>query len=262
MRLFFQTIAIITLLTSCSGDSTTEQDRNEQSLTGDVTSNLPIPDNRFKDSYQILIFGNSHIINIGSLIETMIKADNPDAQTQVVNQGGGFLDDNTTRSRRLSRIEGQQWSHIILQGQKYSQSGIVEYPTRSAERWIGIAKEHGIMPVLFPEHPRRGNTEEGQRVHEIHTGIAARQKSCVAPIGLAWDRALTIQPGLALHASDGNHASALGRVLTAYVFYEVITGQPADLLPIIESLNVSADLQQLFKQVASETISANEPCGF
>ncbi|MFM9726222.1 hypothetical protein ACKI1L_37495, partial [Streptomyces scabiei] len=67
-------------------------------------------------------------------------------------------------------------------------------------------------------------------MHGIHKGIAEKQSSCVAPVGLTWNEALELSPRLDVHHSDGNHATNLGKLLSALVLYETITGESADLL--------------------------------
>jgi hypothetical protein len=54
----------------------------------------------------------------------------------------------------------------------------------------------------------------------------------------------------------------MGNLFTALVFYEVITGNSADLLPYIADIDVDEPTQQLLGQIASETIQANTPCFF
>lgn len=251
-------------ISACNSDSATSThlakstEINEQIING----NLPIPDNRFQTHYNILIFGNSHANSIGPLIEKMIKAENSNIKVDSLTVGGSFLDSQDVMGQRAKLLQEQSWSHIVLQGQKYSQSGAVEYPTRAAKMWISQAKANAIMPILFPEHPQRGNLGEASRVHNIHKGIVLEQKACVAPIGLAWDRVISLQPDLYLYLSDGNHASTVGKALTAFVLYEVITGNPADLLPFIEDIDVDMSTQQLFRQIASETIQSHLPCDF
>jgi hypothetical protein len=71
---------------------------------------------------------------------------------------------------------------------KYSQSGQVDYPTIAAQTWIKMAKSQNAMPILFPEHLQRGDAQEGQKVHDLHASMANTQSSCVAPVGLVWDR--------------------------------------------------------------------------
>lgn len=260
------------LVVACSGGSNSNV--NEQT-TPTVTApppppptapapatNVAVPDNRFLDSYSILIFGNSHTAGIGDLIGLILQAEYPDINIHIDSFGGGFLDNPSTNPQRLQRLQSREWSHVILQGQKYSQSGTVDYSTLATENWIKQAKNQTATPVLFPEHPQRHNPDEGQRVHNLHQSISAKQSACIAPVGLAWDRVIALRPDLSLHLQDGNHASASGKVITAMVFYEVITGYPANLLPYIDELGVSPELQQFFGQIVSETISANTPCRF
>ena len=80
-------------------------------------------------------------------------------------------------------LEGGQWTHVILQAQKYSTSGLYTYSTAGAKSWIALAKARGITPVLYPEHPQAGDLSEGMRVFRLHQQIASEQAACVAPIG-------------------------------------------------------------------------------
>lgn len=267
MRSIYCFLVAFSSLMACSeiSKNTVKPSPNETVIIDEIVNdnpseNAPIPDNRFSDTYQILIFGNSHISGLGTLIERLLTTAKPDANITVVNGGGGFLDNNSSRQHRKNLIESTNWTHLILQGQKYSQSGARIYPTTSAEFWIETAKQHAITPILFPEHPQKGNTEEGRKVHQIHIEISKQQQTCIAPVGLTWDKAIIIQPSLTLHNRDGNHASVMGKLLTAYVFYEVITGQPADLLPYIAEVDVDEDTQQFLRQIASDTIQINTPC--
>lgn len=269
MRSTCSAIILLCILSACASDSKKPREAISAQLENEVeavvdisTSNLAIPDNRFANNYQVLMFGNSHAAGLDILIKTLISVGSPDSQVDVINAGGGFLDNNSTKQRRTERLESQPWTHIVLQGQKYSQSGAIDYPTTSAKTWISKAKSLGTTPILFPEHPQQGNTEEGKRIHAIHTEISSKQRSCVAPVGLTWDEALMIEPKLNLHNADGNHASLTGRLLTALVFYEVITGETADLLPFIDTIDVDESIQQLLKQIASATIQANNPCKY
>jgi hypothetical protein len=264
MRSTCTLLIILFTLSACSSDSVEKSDPtpSQEDLIGQpaITENLAIPDNRFSNVYEVLIFGNSHTSGLASLIHTLISNGNPDATINIINAGGGFLDNITPK--RTDLLENNPWTHVILQGQKYSQSGRTIYPTTAAQMWIDKAKRNEITPVLFPEHPQKGDVMEGIRVHGIHTSIANIQSSCVAPVGLAWDKVISISPKLVLHSGDGNHAAFLGKLLTAFVFYEVITGEAADLLPFIKEIEVEESIQQLLKQLASETIQSNQPCMF
>jgi len=196
--------------------------------------------------YEILFIGNSHSSknNLPGLVAMLIEAGLPSKTVHVrVAPGWGFLADHLQDRKTRRLLERQPWTHVILQGQKYSSSGRYSYPTSAAEEWIRRAKLQGAVPVMFPEWPRRGNTEEGQRIHELHLQIVGREPACVAPVGLAWELALRQYPTLDLYARDGNHSNSTGALLTAYVLYEIITGEPAGELPSVQDAKVSPETQ-------------------
>ncbi|WP_394391842.1 hypothetical protein [Shewanella woodyi] len=262
----FLYLALLCLSLVACGQSEPETKSAEQKpsppVAGNPKSNLAIPDNRQSNHYRILLYGNSHTARQAGLIKRLISTSDPERLIDVENAGGGFLDDNLASAKQVAKLEDGSWTHVILQGQKYSQSGSTTYPTTAAQHWIEKTKVNGATPILFPEHPQRGNLDEGQRIHRLHTAISQQQKSCVAPIGLTWDKVLLTSPQLPLHHSDGNHASLTGSMLTALVFYEVITGNSADLLPYIPEIDVDEPIQQLLGQIASETLQSSPPCQF
>ena len=71
-----------------------------------------------------------------------------------------------------------------------------------------------------------------------------------------------MKPELELHNSDGNHASNVGSFLTALVFYQIITGNSADLMPYINNVGVSPEIQGFLGQMASQIIAENPACDY
>ncbi|MCL2915685.1 hypothetical protein L2725_18180 [Shewanella corallii] len=259
MRLYLITLVLLAACGGSESQDSVQPDKYPGNPKGPQT-NRTIPDNKNHYPYRILIFGNSHTAGIAPLIQTLLNTGLPQHESEVVGAGGGFLSDNLYNQSAINKLKDERWTHVILQGQKYSQSGTRVYPTTAAQIWIARAKEQGATPVLFPEHPQIGNALEARQVHNLHKNIAEQQASCVAPVGLAWDLALEKEPGLRLHADDGNHAAIAGRLLTALVFYEVTSGQSADLLPYIPDVQVDEFTQSLLGQIASEAIQANPAC--
>ncbi|TQV87644.1 hypothetical protein [Aliikangiella coralliicola] len=245
-------IYILLLISACGGSNT-----NDSGTTTDPLAGVPIGD------YEVLFIGNSHSAANGlpNLVAILIEAGQPDktANTMLA-PGWGFLVDKLHDETTQQMLTGRAWTHVILQAQKYSTTGLYWYPTDASEEWIRRVKNQNAVPVMFPEWPRRGNTEEGLRVHNLHLEIASREPACVAPIGLAWEESIARYPMLNLHAPDGNHSNLTGALLTAYVFYQVITEQSAAELPFIQSINVSADVQQKLREVASFTVENHIPC--
>jgi hypothetical protein len=180
--------------------------------------------------YEILFMGNSHSAANGlpDLLSKLIEAGLPNATARSdLAPGWKYLADRLNDGVSEQMLNSRPWTHVILQAQKYSSSGQYFYPTTAAEQWIRKAKARSALPIMFPEWPRRGNTEEGPRVHQLHLDIASREAACVAPIGLTWEASLYENPDTVLHAADGNHSNLNGAALTAYVLYEVITAPAA-----------------------------------
>ncbi|MEW6981899.1 hypothetical protein AAD001_04520 [Colwelliaceae bacterium 6471] len=229
----------------------------------EISSELAIPNNQNVDSYKILFYGNSHITHLSAPLGMMFQQGKPDKQVMISSSLSlQYLAERLENDADVARLTGENWTHVIFQAQKYSQSGSFKYPTIAAETWVKKAKAQNATPIMFPEHPQRGRVKEARMVHYIHLTIATNEASCVAPVGLAWDLALSLKPDLAMHDADGNHASALGKVLTAMVFYQVITGESADLLPYIAGLSADQETQDFFGQVASQAIQENIACDF
>ena len=211
--------------------------------------------------YEILFMGNSHSSanDLPNLVATLISAGVPQATAQVdLAPGMRFLSERLNDGVSLPTLNSRTWTHVVLQAQKYSTTGKYFYPTDAAEEWIRRAKSQAALPIMFPEWPRRGNTEEGPRIHQLHLDMASRERACVAPIGLAWEESIARNPSLALHAVDGNHSNPTGALLTAYVLYQVITGHRADELPYLPRLTPTAETQRELAGIASLTVDQHQ----
>jgi len=266
MKLYLLILLNVFLVAACGGSPATldtEDNGNSTTIIESLSSEkLPIPDNRDGGEFQVLLIGNSHTSSIKNILERLLLQSAPSDKVKVTMLSTRFLDSSIANQDYLDTLKDHQWTHVVLQGQKYSQSQITLYPTLAARLWIQRAKFQQATPVLFPEHPGEGNFLEAEYVHNIHTGIASQEPSCVAPVGLTWDLALNIEPSLSLYASDGNHASPLGALLSSLVIYEVITGQSADLLAYIPELPGDESTQGFLGQMASQAVEENSPCAY
>jgi hypothetical protein len=224
----------------------------------------PLPPGAKTENFDLLFMGNSHskANDLPGLVATLIETGKPLANADAANAPGFmYLADRQDDGVSPQLLASRPWSHVVLQAQKYSTSGLYYYPTDAAEEWIRRAKAQNTQPILFPEWPRRGNTEEGKRVHNLHLSISSREAACVAPIGLAWEKSIADHPEIELHAPDGNHSNIQGALLSAYVFYEVMSRQPAADLPVVSSIKVSPDVQGKLKNTASEVVATSaETC--
>ncbi len=266
LNILFLALALILvgLLSACGGsaDEITVEELPDEILAikPPPSNKQPVPDNQESSQYHVLMLGNSHTSSVKGSLTTLLEQSSSNVKVEAL--FGTFLDTILFKESNIETLTDNPWTHVILQGQKYSESGATLYSTAAAKQWIYQAKTQQSMPILFPEHPQKGNKFEGEYVHSIHVGIANEEPSCVAPVGLAWDLALAINGELDLYAVDDNHASDLGALFSALIIYEVITGQSADLLPYIPALPGGEDTQDFLGQMASQAITENTPCIF
>lgn len=227
------------------------------------STSQPLTDNSDANAYKILLMGNSHAAGLHPVLEQLLTLGQPDKSIDVRYLSSvGFLSDMVGDGRAEETLESEAWTHVILQGQKYSTTGSMTYPTNAAEYWVRGSKEQGATPIMFPEHPRRNNSWEGRTLWDLHSGIATRENTCVAPVGLVWDEVIFGNPSLILHMPDGNHASETGLLLTALVFYQIITGSPVESLPDLSEFGVNAATERMMKEAVSSLLFTYPPCAF
>lgn len=208
----------------------------------------------------LLFMGNSHTSfnDLPGMVAAMIRAARPGTTVYYVEAPGWmFLEERATHGPSLQLLE-RNWSHVVLQAQKYSMSGLYDYPTAGAESLVRMARTARAVPILFPEWPLRG-INEAQRIYDLHVSIARREPACVAPIGQAWDLALARYPAMALYAADGNHSAPAGAFLAALVIATTISGVSPDQLPFLEGFDVEGDVQARLRGVAAETVLVYRP---
>lgn len=230
-----------------------------------VSENRPVPDNRTSNEFRVALLGNSHVAynDLAGLLKQLIETGRPQAKVYTHTAGGaGYLDQRLNDQLTLPLLTQQSWTHVILQGQKYSTTGLYEYPIDAALFWVALIKSIQATPILFPEHATVGNKAEGARVYQLHQTIVQREQACLTPVPQAWESSLSRFIDIPLHMNDGNHANQAGSVLTAMLFYQVITGNPADQLPFIAGLGLPASVQQRLAQQASATLQQYPACPF
>jgi hypothetical protein len=209
----------------------------------------------------LLFVGNSHtgLNGLPEMVDAMVRAARPGKSVaHVVAPGSLFLDEHAKDARTQALLREQSWSYVVLQAQRYSSSGVVEYPIDAAVALVQMTRGAKAVPILFAEWPRSG-IRESQRIYDLYASIAMREPACVAPIPQAFDLALSRHPNLVLHASDGNHSSPAGAFLAALVIATTITGVAPDALPFLPQFGVDADVQLQLRGVAAETVLAVSP---
>src|SRR5687768_7606032 len=122
----------------------------------------------------LLFMGNSHTASHGlpHTVGALVRAARPARNVHVeVAPDWGFLEDHASNPRTLELLDHRRWSAVVLQAQKYSSSGLFDYPIDGAVQLAQKARLAGAVPILFPEWPRRG-IPETQRIYDLHVSIA------------------------------------------------------------------------------------------
>lgn len=207
---------------------------------------------------KVLMMGNSHTTSneLPARLDAMLRAGLTGRTVgTALAPGSMFLDERLADAPSMDVLRSRPWTVVVLQAQKYSTSGTVEYSTAEAAAIAAEARRLGALPVLFPEWPRRGIAETG-RIWEMHLRIAAQTPACIAPVGQAFDLAAQRLPALALHASDGNHSSPAGAYLAALVLYATATGGSPLAVAGGAPAGMDADTQAALRQVAADAVAA------
>jgi hypothetical protein len=246
--------AFALLLSSCGGGS------GDSTPAGSGSTPPPPPAPAAAD-ISLLFMGNSHTSynDLPKLVADMVRAGAPGKTVASVEAPGWmFLEDRLDDAATMSLMRSQSWSFIVFQAQKYSTSGQFTYSTDEAKELVRITRQQRAVPVMFPEWPRR-SIDETQRIYDLHVSIAQAEPACVAPIGQAWDLALTRDSTLPLHAADGNHAAPAGTFLAALVLSATITGQSPLNIPPLPQYPVDVSLQATLRGIAAETVQTVPP---
>ncbi len=228
---------------------------------GSGTESPPPPPGGAPADITLLFMGNSHTSNhdVPGMVAAMVRAARPArsvAETEAPDWM--FLEDRVLHPATTELLETRRWSFVVLQAQKYSSSGLFDYPIDGAVQLARKARAAGAVPILFPEWSRRG-IPETQRIYDLHVSIARREPACVAPIPQAWDLAAARHPTLVLHDADGNHSAPAGAFLAALVIATTMTGTSPDALPAMPIAGVDVPTQALLRAVAAETVLVYAP---
>jgi len=208
--------------------------------------------------YSILFVGNSHTFmhDLPNQICQMIQFRHPDKSTTSHMVGVGFLEDVSHDPACRHAIETREWKHVVLQAQKISVSGSVDYSRKEGIELAKFAKTRGASVVFYPEWGLKGKVGDGARQEQVYREMAAAADVALAPVASAWDLAMREKPDLALHGPDGNHQSELGAFLTAAVLYGRLTGEPPTQLADFPYPHADAKQRKFLVGVAVRALDA------
>jgi hypothetical protein len=127
-----------------------------------------------------------------------------------------------------------------------------------ARLFVAEVRKAGARPVLLMAwaYDRLGwiTMEEIARAHRA---AGAELNVDVAPVGLAWERASTLRPGLNLFAPDREHPSIYGTYLATAVVYTAVLKQNPSRLAYTPT-GIAIEDARFLQNVAWDTVHANQ----
>ena len=175
---------------------------------------------------KILFVGNSYTdFNKGLDYQLLKFAPGSDAER--ISPGGYTLQNHWEDTNTLQAIRSGEWDVVVLQEQ--SQTPVTNYKAFAeyAQKLDAEIKAAGAETILFMTWERPDSVQHGVTTKQLsnnYTYLGQQLGIKVAPVGLAFAKALRERPDLLLYSEDG-HPTPQGTYLAAAVFYGVIYDQ-------------------------------------
>ncbi len=182
------------------------------------------------DRLRVLFIGNSYtyVNDLPFQIQQIAESAGAELPLEVVSvtPGGMTLERHwdSGSPRRLIRQGG--WTHVVLQEQSTrpidDPDNFYEYARRFAEEIDRV----GARTVFYLTWARQHRPTSQDTLSHAYLTAAWDLGAWVAPVGIAWQRALEEDPTLVLHTEDRSHPGPTGTYLAALVFYAALFDAP------------------------------------
>ncbi|MCC7339943.1 MAG: SGNH/GDSL hydrolase family protein [Bryobacterales bacterium] len=196
---------------------------------------------------RVLFIGNSYtyLNNLPGLLEKIAAGEvsGPAIEAEGSLSGGKSLEWHWEQGQALAAIRKGGWDFVVLQEfSTLSQQG----PRGGAPR-IGDPDAYfkyatlfhdeiqkaGARTVVYATWARDGYPEQQRRLDDAFVQFARKVNAGIVPAGLAWTVTRLEAPSIRLYTPDRSHPTAAGSYLNALLFYQCLTGRPANHAPSV-----------------------------
>ena len=178
---------------------------------------------------RVLFIGNSftYVNDLPHLTARIASSANEPKilETRMVAGGGASLKSHWDDGQALAAIKGARWDYVVLQEQSALPVNNPKVMHEYARLFDAEIRRAGARTVFYLTWTREDHPEKQAAITEAYMSIAGELGALVAPVGLAWQRALKEKGGLKLHHEDKLHANPTGTYMAACVFYAVFYGK-------------------------------------
>ncbi len=218
------------------------------------------------DPMRILFIGNSLTFynDLPGMFADLARSGGHQVEFEMAAPGGWSLSHHAASEATLEKMERQRWDVVVLQ-ERSDIPAIVDQREEQMYPAIRLLESRiragGAQTVLFVAWGRRDGLPEAGlgdyaamqgQIQAGYIEIAKELQTLAAPVGLAWQRAMTQNQDLDLWAYDGIHPNEMGTYLAACVFYAVIFQQSPEGLAYWA--RVPVEKVEFLQTVAAETV--------
>ncbi len=234
-----------------------------------------------------------------SLVQALAVAGGQRIETDEYVPGGYTFEQHAGDKKALEKIREKKWDVVVLQEQslfpilnwesmhKYARILHEEISKQGAKTvfYLTWARQDipqmqtGADPATSPEYASAMFQLVGQNkpadfealckrhrlglaggVNGAYFDIATELNAAVAPVGIAWKKALAADPSLVLHQADKSHPNAQGSYLAACVFYATLfdkspVGLPGELSKGTQLLiQIAPNEAKMLQEIAWQTV--------
>jgi hypothetical protein len=182
---------------------------------------------------------------------------------QITGEGAG-LQWHWNNEPSREKIRSKRWDYVVLQDRSGGPLEELESFRTHARLLDEEVRRQGAKTVFFMTWANKSRPRNQKILTDVYGQIATELGAVLAPVGLAWEKALDLDVELNLHHIDDRHANPSGAYLTACVFYAVLFNTSPEGLPAtlqIEGkfrLDLAEDRAGLLQKIAYETVSNSE----
>ena len=187
------------------------------------------------DPKRVLFIGNSYTQanKLSEVIKKMAAA-LPETQKLEIQRhtpGGCTFEKHIDQGQAAEKIESFRPHFVVLQEQSQMPFMHPERTQNGARALHKLIKAAGAHTVFYMTWAREHQPGKIIPLSEIYLGLGEELDATVAPVGLAWQRALKEHPEWTLHAPDKSHPAQTGSYLAACVILHALTDADIAALP-------------------------------
>jgi hypothetical protein len=215
-------------------------------------------------SLKVLFIGNSYTYynDLPAMISQLAGSSDEPRQLdiRIVAVGYKTLEWHCGNPETLEAIRQADRDIVVLQEHSMRPVEDRDKMFEYASKLDGEIKSSGARTVLYLTWARQHIPEMQEGLTDAYFSLARTLGATVAPVGIAWQKALKANPALKLHKRDKSHPALLGSYLAACVFYATFfRTSPVGLTGTIvdgsnEILNLREKNARFLQSMAWETI--------